>query len=298
MPQEKAQADVRRNTQQLLEGPLKHVKAAALAAALMPLASITASPAMAQNCTSGGKAIGDYVWQDTNANGIQDAGEPAVEGAILTLSGDSLSSPLMYVTDATGLYIFSGLCNGTYVLTVIGPSGMQPSPPLQGGDPAFDSDGVADAFGNSLATVEITELTVAEELVLNVDFGFRTPEVAQPGTAGQGYWKNHPQAWPVESIDIGGRSYSRDQAIAVLGKTGGDKTITMFSSLLAAKLNVMVGNDASCIATAIAVADQWIATYPVGSNVKASSVAWRLREPWLRLLENYNDGILCAPQKD
>ena len=38
--------DLREKTQSLLEGPLKHVKAAALAAALLPLASVT--PAAAQ----------------------------------------------------------------------------------------------------------------------------------------------------------------------------------------------------------------------------------------------------------
>jgi hypothetical protein len=54
MSQEVRQTELKEKTQQLLEGPLKHVRAAALAAALMPLASVAASPAVAQDFCSGG----------------------------------------------------------------------------------------------------------------------------------------------------------------------------------------------------------------------------------------------------
>ena len=76
----------REKTQQLLHGPLKHVRAAALAAALLPLASVAVSPASAQDasCPSGG--ICGFVWNDTNNNGIQDAGEPGIEGAVVTVT--------------------------------------------------------------------------------------------------------------------------------------------------------------------------------------------------------------------
>jgi hypothetical protein len=49
------QTELREKTQQLLQGPLKHIRAAALAAALVPLASVFAAPASAQTaCASGG----------------------------------------------------------------------------------------------------------------------------------------------------------------------------------------------------------------------------------------------------
>ena len=59
------------NAQQLLQGPLKHVRRAALAAALLPLASVAATPAAAQNtmCASSGGNVCGFVWNDTNANG-------------------------------------------------------------------------------------------------------------------------------------------------------------------------------------------------------------------------------------
>ena len=37
---------------------------------------------------------------------------------------------------------------------------------------------------------------------------------------------------------------------------------------------------------------------PVGSKVAASSYAWKVGEPLHRLMDNYNNGMLCAPHRD
>src|SRR5262249_5699718 len=34
-------------------------------------------------------SVGDFVWQDTNGNGQQDAGEPGINGVTLTVSGNT-----------------------------------------------------------------------------------------------------------------------------------------------------------------------------------------------------------------
>jgi hypothetical protein len=289
MFQESRQTTLQEQTQQLLEGPLKHVRRAALAAALLPLASVAATPAAAQSamCASGG--ICGFVWDDTNNNGVQDAGEPGIEGAVVSLDDSYVTA-----TDVDGFYYFS-VGSGEYVIAVQIPPETQPSPNIEGDD-AFDSDGVADGFGNSVAVVNLSETAIADA---NTDFGFFTPPVAQPGTGTPGYWKNHPEAWPVDSITVGGVSYTRDQAIAWLEKVGKDRTITMFSSLVPAKLNVLIGNNDSCVATTIAAADKWMATYgPVGSNVHAASYAWKVGEPLHRQMDNYNNGMLCAPHRN
>ncbi|WP_440953817.1 hypothetical protein ACSAZK_08900 [Methanosarcina sp. Mfa9] len=59
-----------------------------------------------------------------------------------------------------------------------------------------------------------------------------------------GYWKNHPDEWPVERITIGGTEYIKGDAdtegtaIYFMSQpVKGDKTITMFKALVAAKLN-------------------------------------------------------------
>ena len=41
-----------------------------------------------------------------------------------------------------------------------------------------------------------------------------------------------------------------------------------------------------------------MASYPVGSNVKGSSLAWKNGEPLAVQLDRYNNGMLCAPHRD
>ena len=130
------------------------------------------------------------------------------------------------------------------------------------------------------------------------NFGFFTPPTQQPGTGTPGYWKNHPEAWPVSSITVGGVTYTKAQAIAWLEKVGKDKTTTMFSALVPAMLNVLIGNDGSCVSAAIPAGNAWMATYgPVGSNVAASSYAWSIGQSTQQTLDAYNNGLLCAPHR-
>ncbi len=42
-----------------------------------------------------------------------------------------------------------------------------------------------------------------------------------------------------------------------------------------------------------------MATYgPVWKGVHAASYAWKIGEPLHRLMDNYNNGMLCAPHRD
>src|SRR3954462_7072356 len=73
-------------THHLMQGPLKHIKAAALAAALLPLASVAAAPASAQTVQcSGGCGVVGIVFDDINKDGIQEVGEPGIEGVKITV---------------------------------------------------------------------------------------------------------------------------------------------------------------------------------------------------------------------
>ena len=54
MSQDVCHTELREKTRQLLQGPLKHIRAAALAAARVPLVAVTVSQAVAQECPSGG----------------------------------------------------------------------------------------------------------------------------------------------------------------------------------------------------------------------------------------------------
>lgn len=70
--------------------------------------------------------LGDFVWQDTNKNGIQDAGEPGIAGVKVTLTGtdkDGNAVERSVTTDRDGYYTFASpdggftLRSGTYRLT-------------------------------------------------------------------------------------------------------------------------------------------------------------------------------------
>ncbi len=125
-----------------------------------------------------------------------------------------------------------------------------------------------------------------------------TATPANPGTGTIGYWKTHPNDWPVEEIVMGGVTYTKAEAIAIMWQPiKGDKSLNMFNQLVAAKLNVIIGNDSSCIADTIAAADAWMVTYPPGSGVGASSPAWQVGGPLHDTLDDYNNGLLCAPHR-
>ena len=57
-------------------------------------------------------SIGDFVWEDANANGIQDAGENGISGVELTLSGtagNGQAVSMNVVTDNNGYYNFNNV---------------------------------------------------------------------------------------------------------------------------------------------------------------------------------------------
>jgi hypothetical protein len=287
MSHEAAHVELKEKTQSLLQGSLKHVRAAGLAAALIPLAAVAVSTAETQTCSSAGIVCG-FVWNDANGNGIQDAGEPVIENAVVTL-GDQAKA-----TDSNGRYEFT-MPAGTYEIAVQIPPGMHPTTANVGTSDILDSDGISDGLGNVIAPVTLVKGTYDS----STDFGFYVTPVLQPGTGTPGYWKNHPEAWPAQTVTVGGAVYTKAAAIAWLDLVGKDKTTTMFSSLVSAKLNVLAGNDSSCVSSTIDDADAWMHTYgPVGRGIAASSLAWKLGEPMHRLMDNYNNGMLCAPHRD
>ena len=81
-----------------------------------------------------------------------------------------------------------------------------------------------------------------------------------------GYWKNHPENWPVMELALGGVNYSQAQLLAIMGTpVRGDATIILAYHLIAAKLNVLGGSDPG-IGDAISDADNLLMSYPLGSK--------------------------------
>lgn len=134
-------------------------------------------------------SVGNYVWIDSDGDGIQEPGEPGLEGVVLTLTdknGDPVTdvsgNPVGPVTtDANGRYLFDGLpvleAGDYYTVTIdqAAPSTIaaiapyNPTAAGQGGDTALDS---------SLWTANSTELTTSGAKDLTLDFGFAPKPVA------------------------------------------------------------------------------------------------------------------------
>ncbi|MCP5240236.1 MAG: carboxypeptidase regulatory-like domain-containing protein [Zoogloeaceae bacterium] len=94
-------------------------------------------------------SLGDRVWVDSNANGVQDAGEVGKAGVtveLYTCVGDMPDTLVAtQVTDAGGNYNFAGLTPGEYIVKFIAADGSVLST-ANVGDDAFDSDAGADGL--------------------------------------------------------------------------------------------------------------------------------------------------------
>ncbi len=87
--------------------------------------------------------IGNFVWNDLNGNGLQDTGEPGVEGVTVRLIGTNSSGNqinLVTTTNASGNYFFDGLNAGTYQVKVSPPTLHVFTQANAGNDDTIDSD--------------------------------------------------------------------------------------------------------------------------------------------------------------
>jgi hypothetical protein len=103
-----------------------------------------------------------------------------------------------------------------------------------------------------------------------------------------GYWKNHPENWPVTSLTICGNSLTQAELISVLNtQPKGDKTIIMAQQLIAAQLNVAGGN--YCPLTTNAEA--WLCSH---GGIGAGRKNWDGGEPLHNALDQFNNGGACS----
>ena len=86
--------------------------------------------------------VGNFVWNDEDQDGVQDAGELGVPGVNVDLRLSSNNNLIASTTtDANGFYYFSGVSATGYRVYVNGlPGGYVYSPQNQGGNDALDSD--------------------------------------------------------------------------------------------------------------------------------------------------------------
>lgn len=146
------------------------------------------------------------------------------------------------------------------------------------------------------------------------DEGSATTTLIATGTGTPGFWKNHLEVWPVanDTVLIGDWNHNwvcdadetcleltTEEALAALSTPPkGDMTWNLGRPLVAAWLNVSAGNESSCVSATIDLAAGWLQAHPLGSAVKGSDPAWAEASGWAELLDDYNNGRLCAESRD
>ncbi len=113
-------------------------------------------------------SLGDKVWYDVNANGIQDPIETGLVGIQVKLLTASNAIIATTTTDGLGNYLFTNLQAGNYIVQFIMPLGYAASPNVTS-NTALNSDGVA-INANTYATPIIN--LAASQNKMDVDQGF------------------------------------------------------------------------------------------------------------------------------
>ena len=114
-------------------------------------------------------SIGNFLWHDTNRNGIQDPGEPGIDGVTVKLKDSDGNQIAVTTTGPNGFYQFTGLCAGSYTVEVDSstlPANFTPTTPNAPGSTTAN-DSSTSPVGVVLPTDTSTDDTV--------DLGFQSP---------------------------------------------------------------------------------------------------------------------------
>ena len=116
--------------------------------------------------------------------------------------------------------------------------------------------------------------------------------VGSPCTYTQGYWRTHPNAWPVTSLTLGTVTYQAAELMAILDNPAqGNGLLILAHQLIAAKLNIANGADPSAVQQTIIDADAMTAGLvvpPIGNGYLPSEQTSALTET----LTEYNEGTI------
>jgi hypothetical protein len=121
------------------------------------------------------------------------------------------------------------------------------------------------------------------------------------GPLGQGFWKNHPDTWPVSLLTLGSQTSIQAELLALFDTPPrGDASVILAHQLIAAKLNIANGSKPAPIRSTIADADRLLSQFSgaLPDNVRTSSAIGRQMVNDANVLDRYNNGGLtpgCQP---
>lgn len=124
-------------------------------------------------------ALGNYVWLDTNGDGIQDASEAGIAGVTVILyASDGTTVLTSTITDQYGKYLFSNLSAGSYVVgfsTI--PGSLEFTQQNSPGDNGNNTNSDANTITGKTSVIVLS----AGELDLSIDAGIRPKPTATVG---------------------------------------------------------------------------------------------------------------------
>jgi hypothetical protein len=143
--------------------------------------------------------IGDFVWRDTDCDGIQDFGEPGLNGVRVSLKNDGVVVRTTTTSQGPnlqdGYYQFNEVCQGSYTVEVDGstlPAGAIPAPCTVGSNRAIDNN--CSPAPVSLSSSESSDTTI--------DFGYCVG-VGKTFTIGPSSMEGHLRIMPGDWISGG-----------------------------------------------------------------------------------------------
>jgi hypothetical protein len=246
-------------------------------------------------------AIGDYVWNDVNMDGIQGPDEPGMAEVTVNLYDCEENMLGSTVTDEDGFYAFDELEAGEYRLQFIAPDGYVFSPQDQGDDDEVDSDANPENGWTECFAVEED----AEDMTRDAGLYMMEQEGC---TYGKGFWKNHAGMGPQEDLvtdllplSLGNEDgemslnvETAEMAYDILGQmvygVPSNGITRLYAHLLTAKLNIANGADDEDIADVIAAADDFLAENDWNGWGELSQEDRQMVNGWKDLLEDYDEG--------
>jgi hypothetical protein len=133
--------------------------------------------------------------------------------------------------------------------------------------------------------------TDATESPRSADVWASTSTPLQNCTYTQGFWKTHPEAWPVGSLTLGTTTYSAAQLLQILNtQAQGNGLLILAHQLIAALLNQDDGADVSSVQTDITNAQNLIGNLvipPIGGDSLPSDAVTSIAND----LNDYNTGV-------
>jgi hypothetical protein len=121
----------------------------------------------------------------------------------------------------------------------------------------------------------------------------------------QGYWKNNPNAWPVNTLVLGSQTYTKTELLRILRTSTGsgtkaDASLILADQLIAAKLNIANGANGTPVTSTITDADAVLSLYPgkLPYRVRTNTTNGHRMVNDANVLNNYNNGLLtsgCTP---